>query len=158
MKELKLTKDNDIDKNAMLQYADLQIKDASWKLVFKSAIEECYNEIKTKKDEIIMELEKAPFNIKRDQCNVTYMTMITCIHLEGYEVHRKIRKKLILTKLIFNRLAQQHPGIMIKNVSTPKFGLQNVVTKSSRCKNCSKRQRNKLMDILTRTIFQKKIC
>lgn len=89
-KEMKLIKDNSVDKDAMLKYLDTQIKDASWKPVMKESTEECFKDIVEKKDEIAKELEKAPFNIKKDQCNVIFMSMVTCIHLEGFEVRIRI--------------------------------------------------------------------
>lgn len=84
-KELNLTKDNNIDKDAMLKYVD-RVKEANWKPVMKAAVEECYKEVIAKKDDIAKELAKAPFNIKPDQCNSLFMAMITCVHLEGFEV------------------------------------------------------------------------
>lgn len=89
-KEMKLIKDNSVDKDAMLKYLDTQIKDASWKPVMKESTEECFKDLVEKKDEIAKELEKAPFNIKKDQCNVIFMSMVTCIHLEGFEVRIRI--------------------------------------------------------------------
>lgn len=85
-KELKLVKDNGIDKDAMLKYTDAQVKEANWKPVMKTAIEECHKEITATKDEIVKQLAGAPFNINKDQCNVIFMSMITCVHLEGFEV------------------------------------------------------------------------
>lgn len=85
-KELKLNKDNGFDKDAILKHIDTNVKEAIWKPIMKSAAEECLKEVTEKKDEIIKELEKAPFNIKKDQCNALYMSMVTCIHLEGFVV------------------------------------------------------------------------
>lgn len=85
-KELKLVKDNAIDKDAVISHLDKEIKEAHWKPVLKAAVEECHKDIMGQKDKIIAELEKAPFNIKKDQCNVLFMSMVTCIHLEGFGV------------------------------------------------------------------------
>lgn len=85
-KELKLAKDDAFDKDAVISHLEKDIKEANWKPVMKAAAEECIKDIMAQKDKIITELEKAPFNIKKDQCNVLYMSMVTCIHLEGFEV------------------------------------------------------------------------
>lgn len=85
-KEMKLVKDNNVDKDALLKHLETSVKDAIWKPVMKSAAEECFKEVAAKKAEIVKELEKAPFNIKADQCNSIFMSMITCMHLEAFEV------------------------------------------------------------------------
>lgn len=85
-KELKLVKDTAIDKDAMLKYIDTNVKEANWKPIMKTAVEECHKEITATKDEIVKQLAGAPFNINKDQCNVIFMSMITCVHLEGFEV------------------------------------------------------------------------
>jgi hypothetical protein len=72
----------------MLAYMDKEIKDAHWKTALKATVEECHKEVKAQKDKILGELEKAPFNVKKDQCNALPMAMITCIHLEGFVVSR----------------------------------------------------------------------
>jgi hypothetical protein len=87
-KELKLVKDDAFDKDAIMKHLDTEIKEPTWKLVMKAAGEECIKDITAKKDEIFKELEKEPFNIKKDQCNPVYMSMVTCIHLEGFEVRK----------------------------------------------------------------------
>lgn len=46
--------------------------------------------------DILKELEVEPFNIKKDQCNVKYMSIVTCIHLEGFIVN-------ILNVIEFNK-------------------------------------------------------
>lgn len=78
--------DGTVDKDAFMKHLDDSMKDPSWKAVMKAAGEECHKDISSKKDEIANELEKAPFNIKKDQCNVQYMSTITCVHLEGFVV------------------------------------------------------------------------
>lgn len=83
---MKLVKDNNVDKDAFLKHLETSVKEAMWKPVMKAAGEECIKEVVAKKDEIVKELEKAPFNIKADQCNVVFMSMVTCIHLEAFEV------------------------------------------------------------------------
>ena len=83
-----MTKDDVFDKDAILKHIDKEITDAAWKPVMKTAGTNCINDITSKKEEIFKEMEKIPFNIKKDQCNPVYMSMITCIHLEGFEVEK----------------------------------------------------------------------
>jgi hypothetical protein len=86
--ESKLMKNTDLDKDAVLAFIDKEMKDATWKSAMKATAEECLKDVAEQKDKIIAELEKAPFNIKKDQCNVLPMSMVTCIHLEGFVVSR----------------------------------------------------------------------
>lgn len=73
-KELKLVKDNGLDKDALVKHIDGTIKDDNWKPVMKTAAEQCYKEITAKNDDIVKEMEAAPFNIKKEQCNVIYVS------------------------------------------------------------------------------------
>lgn len=81
-----MAKDSVIDKDALLKHIDDSMKEPFWKPVMKAAAEKCVKEITEKKDEIIKEMENAPFNVKKDQCNVTFMSLITCIHIESFKV------------------------------------------------------------------------
>lgn len=89
-KEYKLLKDNSIELPALLKYVETQVKEPDWVPIFKSACEQCHKDITAKKDEIIKELEKDPFNIPKEKCNSTYMSMVTCIHLEGFAVRNVV--------------------------------------------------------------------
>lgn len=82
-KELKLEKSGMPDKDAIMKYIDTEIRDEIWKPVLKSAAEKCLKDITTGKDKIMSEMEKTPFNMKKDQCNVLPFALITCIHLQG---------------------------------------------------------------------------
>jgi hypothetical protein len=85
-KEIKLMKETDLDKDAILAHLDKEMKDAGWKVAMKETAEKCIKDLTEHKSEVIEELEKIPFNIKKDQCNPIPMSMITCIHLEGFVV------------------------------------------------------------------------
>lgn len=69
----------------MLKQVEGDVKEANWKPVVKAAADECIKTITAKKDDIAKALEAAPFNIKKDQCNVLFMSVMTCIHLEAFE-------------------------------------------------------------------------
>lgn len=85
-KELKLVKDNNVYKDAVLKYFETDFKDATWNPILKAAGEKCFNDLATKKDEIIKELENFPFNIKKDQCNALFLSFAACLHVTGFEV------------------------------------------------------------------------
>lgn len=95
-KDLKLIKDDDINKQAALNFIESNTKDPIWKPVYKSSLEICFKEINEKMPDILKELQAEPFNIKRNQCNVKYMSIVTCIHLEGFIVN--ILNRIELTK------------------------------------------------------------
>lgn len=85
-KEFKWSKDNAIDKEAMLKYMNEKVKEESWKPVSKTVIEKCEKETTANKDKIQKELAAAPFNISKDKCNAIFMSMIVCVQLEGFVV------------------------------------------------------------------------
>lgn len=85
-KELKFVKDGNVDKDAVQKYVETETKEAFWKPVFKSVIEDCVKTITAKKDDVIKELEKAPFNMKKDQCDVIPMTTVACFHIKSFAV------------------------------------------------------------------------
>lgn len=80
-KELKMTKDGMPGKDEMIKHLETEIKDETWKTVFKASIDKCHKELTANKDKIISEMEKAPLNLKKDQCNVLPLALLTCFHL-----------------------------------------------------------------------------
>ncbi|CRL06747.1 CLUMA_CG019503, isoform A, partial [Clunio marinus] len=84
-KEYKLTKGDGVDKEAFLNHVENKVLEPIWKPIMKNAVEECYKGVSRKTDEIVKELEDDPFNIKRDECNPIYMSIVTCIQLEAFE-------------------------------------------------------------------------
>lgn len=86
MKELKLSKDDGIDKDALLKFMETTTTEPYWKVAGKTVGEQCMTEVTTKKDEIIKAFEKAPFNIKKEQCNPIYAYMTACISFEAFKV------------------------------------------------------------------------
>lgn len=97
-KELKLVKDNVIDKDAFIKFVDTEIKEACWKPVIKASFEKCHTDVMAKKDDIMTTWEKAPFEIKKDQCQPIFMAILGCLAVADFEV-----KKFMFTKeLEFN--------------------------------------------------------
>lgn len=86
MKGSKLIKNNDIDKEAAMKFVDLSVTDSAWNSIYKLATEECLKEVDETFPEIQKKLEKAPFNIKKDQCNVKYMELVSCIESQVFMV------------------------------------------------------------------------
>ena len=85
--ELKLVKDKDIDKEAVLKYLSTAYDDAKWKDLSKSVFETCLAEVTAKLPEIVNKMENAPYNIKKEQCNVKYIAVSICAALEiNYKV------------------------------------------------------------------------
>lgn len=95
--EMKLSKDKNIDKDAVLKYLSTTFADAKWNDLFKSTFETCLSEVNEKLPEIEKKLENAPYNIKKDQCNVKFLAVTVCVALE---VNFKVRK--IIVDLIKN--------------------------------------------------------
>lgn len=79
-----------------MSFIESNTKDSIWKPVYKSSLEICFKEINEKMPDILKELEAEPFNIKKYQCNVKYMSIVTCIHLEAFIVN--ILKRIEFTK------------------------------------------------------------
>lgn len=86
MKELKLVKGDGFDKDAVLKHLETKATEAYWKGPAKAVGEQCLKEIETKKDEIIKELGRAPFNITKDHCNPAYAYMTICVGFEAFKV------------------------------------------------------------------------
>ena len=86
MNDLGLIKNGSIDKDAALSYVNKTVDNDEWKSVYKVAVEVCSKEIDKNYSEIVKKFEVAPFNISSDQCNVKYMSLVTCINLEGFSV------------------------------------------------------------------------
>lgn len=86
MNDLDLIKNDNIDEDAVLSYVDKTVDNDEWKSVYKVAVGVCLKEIVRDSAEIVKKFQNAPFNITSDQCNVKYMSLMTCIRLEGFSV------------------------------------------------------------------------
>lgn len=83
-----------------MSFIESNTKDPIWKPIYKSSLEICFKEINEKMPDILKELEVEPFNINKNQCNVKYMSIVTCIHLEGFIVN--ILKVIEFNKTTFD--------------------------------------------------------
>lgn len=88
MNDLGLIKNGSIDEDAVSSYVDKTIDNDEWNSIYKVAVEVCLNEIDKDLSEIVKKFENAPYNISSEQCNVKYMSLVTCINLEGFSVSR----------------------------------------------------------------------
>lgn len=84
--DLGLTSENDINEGAALEYFNSHTQDATWNPVLKTSVEECINKVNTKFSELSNVFGASPFNLKNDECNVKYMSIVTCIELNIYTV------------------------------------------------------------------------
>ncbi|CAO1368700.1 unnamed protein product [Diamesa serratosioi] len=84
MNDLGLIKNGNIDEDAALSYIDKAVDKDEWKTVYNVAVEVCLREMDKDLSEIVTKFEAAPFNITSDQCNVKYMSLVTCINLQGF--------------------------------------------------------------------------
>jgi len=135
-KSKKLIKDNGVDKEAALKYIDEKVKEAVWKPIFKTGVEECHKEITEKSAELVKEMAGEPFNIKKDQCNVTYMAMMTCVHLEAFTVSDLFH--VAYDSHFANlRTARRKLGPRRRNARNSKTGWPNAKTKSQLSRTCS---------------------
>ena len=86
MNDLGLIKNGSFDEDAVISYVDKTVDKDEWKSVYKIAVEVRMKQIDKDLSEIVTKFKDAPFNISSDQCNVKYMSLATCINLEGVSV------------------------------------------------------------------------
>ena len=84
MNVTKLIKGNGIDKEATMKFVDLSITDETWKPVYKMATEYCLKESDDTFSEILKTFETP--NIKKDQCNMNYIELASCIESQVFMV------------------------------------------------------------------------
>lgn len=87
LKELNIVKNGDIDMTVIDKFVDEFIDDAKWRKVLKNACNDCYKRLKPKMQEIRAKMEAAPFNIKKEDCDVKFMAFSTCVTFEKFLVN-----------------------------------------------------------------------
>lgn len=85
-KELKFVKEGDLDEAELLKYVDKVIEDNEWKPVFQAIIKDCHKKVNAKLSTVQTKMEAAPFNVKKDQCNVKYGSLLTCTKIDSFDV------------------------------------------------------------------------
>lgn len=82
-KQLNIVKGDKVDKAAMLKHIDQKISQASWKAPMKASVELCHKYVTNKRDEIVKDFQKAPFNFTKDQCNPIFLAALNCFYYRG---------------------------------------------------------------------------
>jgi hypothetical protein len=83
---LDLVKDNKLDIELLKKLIDSTVKDDFWKPVLKGSVDFCIKKVSDEKEKFDLEFEKAPFNIKKGECNTSYMLIATCVFMESFKV------------------------------------------------------------------------
>lgn len=83
---MKLTKDNDVDIDAVTNYCDSAFQDEDWKQKYKQSAKKCYQDISANISSLETKYEAAPFNLTKDLCNIRFMAMMTCVQLQAFFV------------------------------------------------------------------------
>lgn len=86
MKALKLSANDDLDLDAHDKYFETAFDTESRKQSYIVAARKCYHEVTVNLPAIISKYEAAPFNIKRDTCNIKFMAVSTCVQVEAHLV------------------------------------------------------------------------
>ena len=80
--ELKITNEGDVDMEATFKLFDNTFSDKIWSQSFKSAAEICFKEVTVNFAAIQSKFEAEPFNLKKEDCNVKFMAIHSCVSLE----------------------------------------------------------------------------
>lgn len=128
-KELKLVKNIEIDRPALINHAEKDVKESFWKAHVKASAVKCLNEFNTKKEKILREIELPPFFIQKDQCNPIFMFMTRCMHIEQFlvKIDLVFFNNLKLQNLIC-RIVHYKLGVRRKDAINPKLGSKPVTT------------------------------
>ncbi|KAG5677976.1 hypothetical protein PVAND_007688 [Polypedilum vanderplanki] len=84
--EMKLVKDNSVDKDAYSKMIDSKVKDdaAFWRQPLKDALDQCQKPITASGTKITDIFSQPPFNIKKEDCDAQYLVMFLCLHLDTF--------------------------------------------------------------------------
>lgn len=130
-KQLNLIKNSSLDMDAAHKYVDSLIKVEEWVPVLKSSSTKCLDILAKQKNEIIAEFEKAPFNIKKEECNVFYMAFGWCVSMQMFEVNWWLNcwKGQFLIYWNIDRIALKSFGLRNHNAKKARNGLKNAEIK-----------------------------
>lgn len=86
--EMKLVKDNSVDKDLYNKMIDSKVKDdvAYWRQPLKDAFDQCQKPITASATKIQDLFSKEPFSIKKEECDPQYFVMFLCLHLDSFAV------------------------------------------------------------------------
>ncbi|KAL7024924.1 hypothetical protein ACKWTF_013253 [Chironomus riparius] len=84
--DMKLVKDNTVDKDAFQKMVDSYVtKDVEyWRQPLKDAYDHCQKTLMSDLAKVTDFFSKPPYNIKKEDCDVQYVALFTCIHLDSF--------------------------------------------------------------------------
>ncbi|KAL7046441.1 hypothetical protein ACKWTF_002570 [Chironomus riparius] len=85
-KEMKLTKDNKIDRDLYMKMIDSKIPNEVnfWKQPLKNGFDQCQQRFLSDNTKITELFSNHPFNIKKEICDTQYLVMLMCLHLDSF--------------------------------------------------------------------------
>lgn len=73
----------------MTSFLEKVIEENEWKALLKSIVPECNKRVNDKLAAVQKKMEAAPFNVKKDQCNVKFNAIIACTEIEAFVVNQR---------------------------------------------------------------------
>ena len=86
--EMKLVKDNTIEKEAYSKMVDAKVKDDFWKQPLKDAFDQCQKPISANMAKLVETFSQPPIGVKKEDCDPQYLTMFLCLHLDSLAVRK----------------------------------------------------------------------
>lgn len=79
----------------MEKFLESIFDEPKWREIFRPIIENCLKEIESKFPEIQKKFEAAPYNVKKEQCNVKHMVINSCVFMDAiftvkFSMHPKV--------------------------------------------------------------------
>lgn len=86
---MNLVKDNNFDEDEVAKFIGKFLDDpaAEWTPLIKPIVSECQKKVNVKLADIVKKMEAAPFDVKKDQCNVKYGAILSCMVFDTFEVN-----------------------------------------------------------------------
>lgn len=85
-KKLELTTENDVDMEKVDKFFGEAFDNQISAQHYKAAAQKCYEEITANFKKIQEKYEAAPFGLKKNECNVKFMAMMTCVEFQTFLV------------------------------------------------------------------------
>lgn len=103
----------------------------------QAAIKTCKTKVDAKAADIVKKMEAAPFNVKKDQCNVKFDSFIVCLKTEAFGVRSQMKVfKLQYNFFFFLRTAPRASGVKMLRALLANLGwpiAERISTRSKRC-------------------------
>jgi hypothetical protein len=82
------------------KYIDAAFDDKISAENYKEAALKCYNEITSNFANIQSKYEASPFELKKDECNIKFMAMMTCVEFQTFLVDFFLQAFFISVKIL----------------------------------------------------------